>query len=326
MRKLSARFLLLLAVLLLAACHKGEQEKLVEEGATPQAAMESAIRDIRHGDFDQLRRNLLPPAAYQDLRDAWDAGRHREQVDVTAQERQQFARTMRELTEPDAKKKQFAKIEPLLDKWETRGRQQLPMAVGVMQMVLGTQITQSKALSPAQKTQARHLVQALADWVQHTDWGDKDKARQAVGVAVDTARALNIQTLDDAYALDYDEAMQRYATAWKGVRELLDVYGLSLDQALDSARVKVLEQGKDKATVEVEITVLEQPLASTFEMVRKGKRWYFVDALDWWHREQARLATAASAAAASSSASAGSSAPAASAPVPAASVAASASR
>src|SRR5699024_1603982 len=92
MRKLSARFLLLLlAALLLAACHKGEQEKLVEEGATPQAAMESAIRDIRHGDFDQLRRNLLPPAAYQDLRDAWDAGRHREQADVTAQERQQFA-------------------------------------------------------------------------------------------------------------------------------------------------------------------------------------------------------------------------------------------
>src|SRR5699024_6810383 len=131
---------------------------------------------------------------------------------------------------------------------------------------------------------------------------DEEHARKAVSVLVDTARALDIPTLEDAYALDYDGAMARYATAWKGLRQLLDIYGLSLDDTLDSAKVSVLDQQADEATVEITWTVFDQPMQSTVEMVRKGKRWYAANALDWWHKQQQKLARSGSAAPASSSA------------------------
>ncbi len=298
MRRSPLPFLVvLLATLVLAACHKDKQEKLVEAGASPQVAVETALQDVRQGQLDDLYRHLLPPADYQDLRDSWARRHAAAEGKVSAKERKQFADLMQAWTAPDAKKTQFAKLEPKLDAWETDGKRQLPMLVGVMRMMAGSQITRSKTLEPAQKTQLRHLVEALAGWINDTDWGDKAHARKAVGVLVDTARALDIRTLDDVYALDYDGAMDRYATAWEGARKLLDIYGLSLDQVLDSAKVDVLDQQADKATVKVTWNVLDQPMQGTLEMVRKGKRWYAVDALTWWHGQQQKLAAAASSAA-----------------------------
>ncbi len=314
MRKLSTRLLVvLLAALVLAACHKGKQEQLGAESATPQATVQNAIDDIQAGNFDRLMQHLLPPAEYKQMRAQWSDMHRRDIDEVSNEDRQRFARQMKALTEPGAKAGQFKKLEPMLDAWDSKYKQRLPMMVGIFRIMVGTKITQSDTMSAEQKSQARGVLDALAEWAQGTNWGDKAKARQAVGIVVDTARALKLKTLDQAYRLSYEEAMQRYGTAWNGIKQLLDVYGLSLDTILDSATLKTLEQTGDTARVEVDFTILGKPLTSTIDMVRKDKRWYAADFLEHWHEEQARLARAGSAAGAASAA------PAASAPATAAS-------
>jgi hypothetical protein len=121
---------------------------------------------------------------------------------------------------------------------------------------------------------------------------------------VDTARALKIKTLKDADKLNYEQAIKRYATVWKGLRQLLAVYGLSLDDIMDSVKVKTLKQEGDTATVEVDYTILGKPMTSTIDMRRQGKRWYMRDFLRYWREHQGAPAPAASAAAAASAASA----------------------
>ncbi|HET7664192.1 MAG TPA: hypothetical protein VFK31_11185 [Rhodanobacteraceae bacterium] len=319
MRKFSVRLLVvLLAALALAACHKEDkQEQLATASKTPQAAVQSLIQDLKAVDLDQLAQHAMPPDAYQQLRADWGKDRDKALAEITDADRARFKKQMQEFTEPDAKKKLFAKLQPTLENWETKGKQRLPMMVGIFRIMAGTKITQAKNMSAEQKSQARGVLDALATWAQNTDWGDRAKAKQAVGIVVDTARALDLKSLDQAYSLTYEQAMQRYATAWKGAEQLLEVYGLSVNTILDSAKVKTLEQKGDTATVEVDYTILGKPMTSNLDMVRKDKRWYLSDVIKSWQKRQARLAHAGSAASTASVAPAAS-APAAAASAPAA--------
>ncbi len=291
------------AGLVLAACHnESPQQKLADQSAKPAAAVQNTIPPLKGGDFDSLLQHLLPPADYRQLRSDWK-GRERESLaKVSDADRRRFAKEMAALTAPGAKQKQLAKLEPVLDAWDTKYKQRVPMIVGIARIMVGTRITQSDSMTGKQKIEARGVLDALATWAQDTDWGDKAKAKQAVGVVVDTARALKLKTLDQAYQLDFEQAMQRYGTAWMGLKELLSVYGLSVDSVLDSMKVKPLKQNGDSATVQVDYTILGKPMTSTLEMVRKGKRWYPRDFLKHWRKSRARLARGASTARAASTA------------------------
>jgi hypothetical protein len=324
MGKMWIRFLvMLLAALALAACHKSHQDQLTEATDTPQQAVETAVDDFKAGHFDALLEHSLPPEDYKSLRANWAQKRQHALDEVSAADRKRFATRMHELTEPGAKQKEFDKLKPVLDAWQKKYKDRLPMMVGVFRIMAGTKITQSKTLSPKQKRQARGVLDALAQWAEKTDWGDKDKAKQAVGIVVDTARALKIKTLEEANKLSYKEAMQRYATAWKGLRQLLAVYGLSLDDIMDSAKVKTVRKDGDTATVQVDYTILDKPMTSTIAMRRQGKRWYMRDFVRYWHHHQGAQALATRAAPAARAASTGApaspmtAAPSSSAPMPA---------
>ncbi|HEX7338492.1 MAG TPA: hypothetical protein VF271_01010 [Rhodanobacteraceae bacterium] len=291
----------LAAGLVLAGCHKGNQApKVAIHGATPQEAVQSLVTPLENGNFDALTQNLLPPAAYKQLRADWKEKQQKALAKITEHDRQRFAKQMTALTAPDAKQAEFAKLKPALDAWDSKYKQRVPMMVGIMRIMVGTKITQSDTMSADQKSQARGVLDAVATWAQNTNWGDPAKAKQAVGIVVDTARALKLKTLDDAYDLDYPEAMVRYGTAWKGFKQLTAVYGLSVDTILDSIKAKTLSVQGDTAKVELSYEVLGKPMTSDVTMQREGKRWYLKRALDKWHQEQARLAAAASTAQATS--------------------------
>ncbi len=307
MRKTSIGLVILLLIALSAAglvaavCHQWPRQVLVAQTDTPRAAVQSLIRDLRRADFDSLRKHLLPPAAAAAVRDSWGDMDGRARVQATALERAKFAAFMHKLTAPDAEEKLFARAKPVLDDWEHGGKQRLPMMVGVARLLLGASITRAHALDDDQKRQLHDLLDVLATWAGNTDWGDEKNARTAIGIAVSTARALDIKTLDDAYALTYEQAMPRYATLWNGLRRVLNVYGLSVEAVLDSATVKTIGHDGDKASVTVDYRVLGHAEAVTFGMVRRDGRWYGAQVLAWWqaHHENAAQAPAAPATAGS---------------------------
>lgn len=299
-RLLRVAVIIVLAGLALAGCHKDQQPDLVAETATPQIAVQSAIEQLRAGDFDSLLKHVLSPADYKQLRSEWTRKEHRSLRGVSQAERQRFARNMQRFTQPDAKKKEFAKLAPLLAAWKVMRDKTLPMVIGMFDTAAGTEITQSDSLTGEQKSQARGVLKAVTEWMRRTEWGNEAKAKKAIGIIVDTARALDVKTLEEASNLDYEQSMQRYATAWKGGKDLLAVYGLSVDRMLDSAKVETLTQKGDSATVQVEFTILGKPFTTSVDMMRKGKRWYPRHFLEHWHSARAALAYAGSAAPATS--------------------------
>ncbi|HET7267271.1 MAG TPA: hypothetical protein VFJ15_04120 [Oleiagrimonas sp.] len=300
-RLICSAALVVLVGLTLAGCHKGKQaQDLTAETATPQLAVQNAIKELKVGDFDGLLKHVLAPADYKRLRTEWTRKDHGALRGVSQAERQRFARNMQRLTQPGAKKKEFAKIAPMLDAWKLMRDKSLPMMIGMFSTAVGTEITQTNALTGEQKSQARGVLKAVTQWMGRTDWGSKAKAKKAVGIVVDTARALDIKTLKQASQLDYEQSMQRYATAWKGFKDLLAVYGLSVDRMLDSATAKTLKQNDDHAVVQVDFSILGKPFTTTVDMVRKGKRWYPRHVLEHWHSARAALAHAGSTAPASS--------------------------
>ncbi len=303
----------LLALALLAAC--GQNHDGAASGhasATPAKSVLSSIHLLQKGQFDALLQQLLPPAEYRRMRAFWTA-RHARLGQASARDRARFARAMAELTAPDANQRIWSRIQAKLRQMDPQTRARLPLMIGMGQLMLSTRISQADQLSPDQKQQAGDVLEAVGSWAQKTDWTDQDRIRRVVGVVTATARKLDLGTLDQVAALDYAQAMRKYAVVWSGLKQALDVYGLSLDQTLDSVTARTLQSDAHTATVRVDYTLLGKPQHLTVDMIRIDNHWYDKDLLDHWRKA---LQRAAPAPAVSAAAAAGKPAPPVSAPRP----------
>jgi len=139
---------------------------------------------------------------------------------------------------------------------------------------------QNKELSDTDKQQAIAAINAVAGWVQKTHFTDPELVKKVLAIATKTARDLNLKTLDEAHALDFDQSMAKARIALQGFKEALGVYGFSIDQTLDSVKPEVLSNDGKTANVKVSYTLLGTPLAATTQMLNVDGRWYGKDTID----------------------------------------------
>lgn len=291
-RSLSA-VMLLSAVAVLAGC--GHKVAPVPGNATPEAAVKSTARLLEAGDFDGLMHNLLPAAEYRELRQGWKDGDPGD-ANINLVNRARFAVMMQTLTAAGAEKRLMTDVKPLLTKYQSTYKAQLPTMIGIASTVIDTQLDHARDLSVAQRGQARDIVAAVGQWAQRAPWGDADKAQQAIDILVGTARKLDLKSLEQAYALDYGAAMKRYGVAWNGLKAMLAVYGFSLDKVFDSVTTRLIDSDGNTARVAVHYQVLGKPMDTTVMLIKQDGHWYDRDVLAAWKREQARAAAAAHAA------------------------------
>jgi len=303
------------AVLALAACH--HQDAAVSGGSTPEAAVQESVQLIKDGNFDGFWKHALPPADYAQMRADWTQLRPDRQP-VTAEERARFAQVMQQLSAPDAETKLYAQLQPKLAQMEKQYKDQVPVMVGIGQAIATTGIAQAKTLSEAQKQQARDVLAALVPWAQKAPWFDQDKAKQAIHVAVTTARQLDLKRPDELRTLDFSAAMGKYGQVFDGLKQLLAVYGLSIDDTLDSVKATTVDMDHGRAHVHVSYTLLGKTLNTDTQMVMERGRWYDQALLQNVRKAHQQLLQRQAAAAAASSgaapAASASAAPAASAP------------
>ncbi|MFC5436561.1 hypothetical protein ACFPME_08330 [Rhodanobacter umsongensis] len=280
MRPAPLRHLLLplLAALLLSACH-GRDETAQSGGSTPEAALQASVDLLKAGDFNGLWKHALPPADYANLRADWS--RHqRDPRPISAEDRVRFSETMQKLTGADAEAKLYAELQPKLASMQQQYKDQLPVLVSVGEALVKSGVSQSKSLSDAQKAQAGSVIDVLAPWVRQTPWFDQAKAKQAIGVAVATARKLDLKTPEQLRTMDFDAAMGKYATGYAGLKQLLGIYGLPVDETLNSVRFTPVSSGHGHAVVRVDYTLLGKPLSTESKLVQQDGRWYSEDMLD----------------------------------------------
>ncbi|MEO5830860.1 MAG: hypothetical protein ABIQ36_09860 [Rhodanobacter sp.] len=278
MRLLSLRHALLLsAVLSLGACH-GKDDPAQPGGSTPEAALQSSVDLLKAGDLDGLWKHVLPPADYANMRTDWTS-QQRHLLPSSAAQRARFSATMQKLTAADAENTLYAKLQPKLVATEQQYQDQLPVLLSVGEAVLKSSIAQSHTLDQAQKAQADSVLDALLPWAQQAPWFDQARAKQAIGVAVTTARKLDLKDADQLQSLDFDTTMVKYATGYAGAKQLLAIYGLSIDDTLDSVRFTPVSSSNGHAVVKVDYSLLGKPLSTESKMVEESGRWYHEDLL-----------------------------------------------
>ena len=114
----------------------------------------------------------------------------------------------------------------------------------------------------------------VMQWAQQAPWLDRERAGQAASIAVDTARALQLTTLDQARALDFPTAIAKAARLWAGAKQALALYGLSLDAVLDSAKLTVVAQQAGVAHVRIDYLLKGQPQQVVVKMRTVDGHWY----------------------------------------------------
>ena len=293
-------FLPLVATVALAACHH-QNAADVSGGSTPEAAVQESVQLIKDGDFGGFWKHALPPADYTQMR-ADCSQLHLDQRPITAAQRARFTEAMQKLTAPNAETELYTELQPKLTQMQKQYQDQIPVLIGVGQAIASTGIAQSKTLTEAQKKQANDVLAAMLPWAQKAPWFDQAKAKQAVGVVVATARQLDLKSPDELRTLDFDTAMKKYAEVFGGFKQLLAIYGLSIDDTLNSVKATTVNITHGHAHVQVSYTLLGKPLSTDTQMMLVNGRWYneaLVDSVRKAHQQvvERKAAAAASAAA-----------------------------
>jgi hypothetical protein len=90
--------------------------------------------------------------------------------------------------------------------------------------------------------------------------------------------------------------MVKYATGYAGVKQLLAIYGLSIDDTLNSVRFTPVSTSNGRAVVRVDYSLLGKPLSTESKMVEESGRWYNEDLLQNARRSHQQMLQQANAA------------------------------
>jgi hypothetical protein len=250
----------------------------------PDAAVLASVKALRNNDIGTLLAGSLPPGELTELKADWNKEMNKDPV--SDEERKKFAEEMGKLTAPGAEDKLMAELEPNLKQFEQQSAQQMPMMIAMGQGFIQSAIQQNKDLTEPQKQQTVALIDATANWAKTAKFTDRALAKQAIAVICKTARDLNLKTIDDVRALNYDQAMQKAGIAIGGFKALLTVYGLSMDKALDSVKVETLASTADTAKVKVSYSAFDQPFTTETDLVKLDGKWYGKQAVEQWNKSK----------------------------------------
>ncbi|MEO8778154.1 MAG: hypothetical protein ABI389_05725 [Rhodanobacter sp.] len=268
----------LFAVLLLGAC-SGKDNPSQHGDRNPVAAVQTSIDLVKAGNFNDFWKHALPPADYANLRTDWKRG-IQDQRPVTPADRARFNQAMQQLTGPNAENKLYAELQPKLTAMERQYKDQLPLLLSVGAAFVKNAVSQNKDLTTAQKSQLNGALDVITPWAQQAPWFDQARAKQAVGVAVTTARKLDLKSPEQMRAMDFDTVMGKYSTGYGGLKQLLAIYGLSVDDTLNSVKVSEVSSGNRHAVVKIDYTLLGKSLSAETKLVQENGRWYSEDMLD----------------------------------------------
>ncbi len=291
MLKTMARVALTFAfTLTLAACGSDSTPSVTAATDKPDEAILVSAKLARASDVAALLEHMLPPAELTRVKAEWNDTT--QSADISDEDRARFADAMAKLTAPDAAETLYVEIEPELRQFDTQYKQQLPTMVAMGQGYLQSMVQQSQDLSASEKEQAGNAIKALAEWVQRTNFTDPEKVKQVIAIMVDTARTLDLKTLDEARALGFEQSAPKLRVAIDGLKKILEQYDFSIDQTLDSVKTQVVSSDGKTAQVKVSYTLLGTPLDTESAMVKIDERWYSKDTIDKIEQRAAEKAAA----------------------------------
>ena len=231
----------------------------VQAQGQPHEQILKGVEALRQNDLRALLDAYVPNQELQKMRVEWETLREENVSDV---DRQKFDQAFGLLLLPDAEDTLMLLIEPQLNAVGEQWTGMLPVFEGIA--MLGVQ--NSQELDAETRPQATKVIQAAFKWARESDLVSPALAKQAVSKIVTTAQSLGIRNLDDLKNFSFDELLQTGGTALSGFKQVLNIYGISLDNMLDSFEGETISVEGDKATVKFGMTLFGEYVASESEM------------------------------------------------------------
>jgi len=273
--------LLLILAVSLTACRR---DPAPVEGAPlePVAAVEALAAALHDGDLRRYADLSLPPPMRAQQAALW-----RRQMAVAppiaAEQVQRYNELMALLTAPDAEARLWAQAEPRLAAIQQQVGPRWSMGVTMMSGFAKTAIAADPTLSAAEQSHAAGVVDAVAAWAgDPAVLTDPARGKAAIGIAVRTARELDLPTLEAARALEHDAMLDKAGVAFRGAKAIAAAFGVDVQAALSQVQAEVVEidPAGDRAVVRVRYPLLGQQVEFQQPMVRIDGGWYREDAID----------------------------------------------
>jgi hypothetical protein len=278
---LKFKHLALAGALALALVACGKKEEAAETPAVVQAkaqqmgpvdTLKATTDAFQQNDLSTLLALTLPPDKLKEMRTEWDTNRAEP---VTEEDRKEFADGWGKITADGAVDTLMAEAAPQLEQM----KMQLPMMMPMFQGMATMGVQENEELTEEQKTAATGAITGLFTWAQSADLANEDKLRQALTIAHERSRSLDINTLDDMRALEFDQALAKGSVMLGALKDIFNVYGLSLDDIAASMKAEEVSSEGDLAKVRTSYTLFGQDISYETELVKQDGRWYSKDGM-----------------------------------------------
>lgn len=232
---------------------------------TPDGAIMSGVEAMKNNDASAWLDSALTQEQQDKLAAEWD--KKRKDEPPNEMENKQFAEQM-------AKLKSGALIDEMMPMVEAQlgqiNKEQIAGMVGMM----SAGMLQSPGMTEEQNIQAQALVSSLNQWIMETDVTNPEHVREVLVIAQNTAKKLDIKDLNAAAAMSFDQLVDKGDLVLAGVKDALRIYGINLDETLDSMSVDNVVVNGDTADVTISYTLFGSKQTMKTTMVKQGKRWY----------------------------------------------------
>lgn len=270
---------LLLAVLLLAGCRPPAPEPTQGAPKEPVAAVLALAEALRQSDLQRYAELSLPPERHAQRKTLWQ-----HQVATknpfSAEQAEHYAELMQLLAAPDAEAQVWKRVEPRIAAVEQEAGPKWAMGVTMLSGFAATAIAANPTLSEAEKNHASGVVDAITVWAKNqAQFTDRERAKQAVAVAVRTARELDLPTLEAIETIEYEALLAKGGVAFRGIKAIATAYGIDVDGALSQVQAEVIQLDGPRARVRVRYPLLGETVTFEQPMILIDGGWYREDAI-----------------------------------------------
>lgn len=245
----------------------------------PASDFRAIVRAVRNNDVAALVRAAIPGSKYQEMETAYELHRSKPTTDA---ERAKFEEKWSKFIAADAVDQWMAHIEPKLIEARPKVAGALLMGLGGLQIALASD---DSGLSAEQRAQVEAMIPGFQRWAGATDFLSSVSMRQAAGFITDAARSSGIRTVDDFRNLSLQQALAKANPFLLAGKQALSLYGLNVNQILDTLRVEVISVQGATARIKTTITIFDAPISAEHEMALVEGHWYGKEAVvDWQKR------------------------------------------
>jgi hypothetical protein len=242
------------------------QQAVVALAPSPAVQFNQTVQMLRNNDLLGLMKTTMSATDYQKTVADYEADRKKP---ITADDRKKFAEGMGKLTGQNAVNDFMKEMEPKLAEMKPQLAGMIPMFSGMA--LMGVQ--NNKDITPVEKTQMTTLINNATAWAQKTDFTDPAKLRHAMTILSNAVKGVGINSPEQVKALSFEQLMAKMGPVMGATKQAVAVYGLSMDDTLNSLKIKSVTQNGNTAKLKISYSLFGAVSESDMEMVLMDGRW-----------------------------------------------------